>query len=185
MIIATVLTCGAAGAGAASVGAAMLAGGLISAGVNAVDQLHDGGEFDWAELAIATLAGTAYGFVVGLTGGGAATVANTGWSWKAFAGKLAIAGSKSLLDSWNEEKNSIETMFSLGRDLAISGGMQVAGYKLGPVVKKIQALFPRNPQMILTMGDIAELLWEIPAFKMGVTGFMSGIVGAIFNDFGR
>ena len=76
LVVATVLTCGAAGAGAASVGAAMLAGGLISAGVNAVDQLHDGGEFDWAELAIATLAGTAYGFVVGLTGGEAATVAN-------------------------------------------------------------------------------------------------------------
>ena len=57
LVVATVLTCGVAGAGAATVGAAMLTGGIVSGGINAIDQLSDGVEFDFMELAKVTTKG--------------------------------------------------------------------------------------------------------------------------------
>ena len=84
LVAATILTFGAAGTAAGVIGAAMLTGGVVSGAINAIDQLHDGGTFNWTELAIATLSGTAYGAVVGATGGA--------WTWGAFGGKVLIAG---------------------------------------------------------------------------------------------
>ena len=175
LVVATVLTCGAAGAGAAAVGAAMLVGGLVSAGINVVDQLSDGGEFDWTELAISTLSGTAYGLVVGLTGGAG------GW---AVAGKFAVAGGTSLLNSWNQNATFGETMKSLGISLLVSGAAQGAGYlagKFGPQL--LSKIAPRNPNYLLTMGDIGSALWAIPAVKTGVIRFVGGVTGSIFNNF--
>ena len=175
LVVATVLTCGAAGAGAAAVGAAMLVGGLVSAGINVVDQLSDGGEFDWTELAISTLSGTAYGLVVGLTGGAG------GW---AVAGKFAVAGGTSLLNSWNQNATFGETMKSLGISLLVSGAAQGAGYlagKFGPQL--LSKIAPRNPNHLLTMGDIGSALWAIPAVKTGVIRFVGGVIGSIFNNF--
>ena len=175
LVVATVLTCGVAGAGAAAVGAAMLAGGLVSAGINVVDQLSDGGEFDWTELAISTLSGTAYGLVVGLTGGAG------GW---AVAGKFAVAGGTSLLNSWNQNATFGETMKSLGISLLVSGAAQGAGYltgKFGPQL--LSKIAPRNPNHLLTMGDIGSALWVIPAVKTGVIRFAGGVAGSIFNNF--
>ena len=175
LVVATVLTCGVAGAGAAAVGAAMLTGGLVSAGINVADQLSDGGEFNWTELAISALSGTAYGLVVGLTGGAG------GW---AVAGKFAVAGGTSLLNSWNENATFGETMKSLGISLLVSGAAQGAGYlagKFGPQI--ISKIFPRNPNHLLTIGDIGSALWAIPAVKTGAIRLAGGIVGSIFNNF--
>ena len=175
LVVATVLTCGVAGAGAAAVGAAMLAGGLVSAGINVVDQLSDGGEFNWAELAISTLSGTAYGLVVGLTGGAG------GW---AVAGKFAVAGGTSLLNSWNQNATFGETMKSLGISLLVSGAAQGAGYlagKFGPQL--LSKIAPRNPNHWLTMGDIGSALWAIPAVKTGVIRFIGGVAGSVINNF--
>lgn len=175
LIVATVLTCGVAGAGAAAVGAAMLTGGLVSAGINVVDQLSDGGEFNWTELAISTLSGTAYGLVVCLTGGAG------GW---AVAGKFAVAGGTSLLNSWNQNATFGETMKSLGIALLVSGATQGAGYlagKFGPQI--ISKILPRNPDHLLTMGDICSVLWANPAVKTGVIRLVGGIASSIFNNF--
>ena len=169
LAVATVLTCGVAGAGAAAVGAAMLAGGLISAGINVIDQLHDGGEFNWTELAISTLSGTAYGLVVGLTGG-------TG-AW-AVVGKFAVAGGTSLLNSWNENATFAETMISLGISLLVSGMAQGAGYGVGKGISHV----PKDPTKFLTLGDIGSYLWSVPAVKTGVIRFAGGVMGSIFND---
>ena len=175
LVVATVLTCGVAGAGAAAVGAAMLTGGLVSAGINVVDQLSDGGEFDWTELAISTLSGTAYGLVVGLTGGAG------GW---AVAGKFAVAGGTSLLNSWNQNATFGETMKSLGISLLVSGAAQGTGYlagKFGPQL--LSKIAPRNPNHWLTMGDIGSALWAIPAVKTGVIRFVGGVAASVINNF--
>ena len=169
------LTCGVAGAGAAAVGAAMLTGGLVSAGINVVDQLSDGGEFNWTELAISTLSGTAYGLVVGLTGGASC--------W-AVVGKFAIAGGTSLLNSWDQNASIGETMASFCTSLVISGIVQGAGYlagKYGPHI--LSKIMPRNPSHLITMGDICSALWNIPAVKTGITKLVSGVISAISNDF--
>ena len=175
LVVATVLTCGVAGAGAAAVGAAMLTGGLVSAGINVVDQLSDGGEFNWTELAISTLSGTAYGLVVGLTGGAG------GW---AVAGKFAVASGTSLLNSWNQNATFGETMKSLGISLLVSGAAQGAGYlagKFGPQL--LSKIAPRNPNHWITMGDIGSALWAIPAVKTGVIRFVGGVAGSIINNY--
>ena len=178
LVVATVLTCGVAGAGAAAVGAAMLTGGLVSLGINVADQLSDGGEFNWTELAISTLSGTAYGLVVGLTGGAG------GW---AVAGKFAVAGGTSLLNSWNEwDENSTfgGMMTSLALSLVLSGAAQGAGYlagKFGPQL--LSKIAPRNPNHWLTMGDIGSALWAIPAVKTGVIRFVGGVAGSIINNY--
>ena len=175
LVVATVLTCGVAGAGAAAVGAAMLTGGLVSAGINVVDQLSDGGEFNWTELAISTLSGTAYGLVVGLTGGASC--------W-AVVGKFAVAGGTSLLNSWNENATFGETMKSLGISLLVSGAAQGAGYlagKFGPQL--LSKIAPRNPNHWITMGDIGSALWAIPAVKTGVIRFVGGVAGSIINNY--
>ena len=175
LVVATVLTCGVAGAGAAAVGAAMLTGGLVSAGINVVDQLSDGGEFNWTELAISTLSGTAYGLVVGLTGGAG------GW---AVAGKFAVAGGTSLLNSWNENATFGETMKSLGTSLLASSIAQGAGYLAGKFGPQLLSKFaPRNPNHLLTIGDIGSALWAIPAVKTGAIRLVGGVFGSIFNDF--
>ena len=169
------LTCGVAGAGAAAVGAAMLTGGLVSAGINVVDQLSDGGEFNWTELAISTLSGTAYGLVIGLTGGASC--------W-AVVGKFGIAGGTSLLDSWDQNASIGETMASFCTSLVISGIVQGAGYlagKYGPHI--LSKIMPRNPNHLITMGDICSALWNIPAVKTGITKLVSGVISAISNDF--
>ena len=178
LIVATVLTCGAAGAGAAAVGTAMLVGGVVSGGIEIIDQLHDTGTVDWTSVAISTLSGTAYGLVIGLTGG-------TG-AW-AVAGKFAVAGGTSLLNSWNEwDENSTfgGMMASFALSLAVSGVAQGAGYltgKFGP--KVLSKLMPKNPNHLITMGDIGSYLWGIPAVKTGVIRFAGGVAGSIFNDY--
>lgn len=178
LIVATVLTCGAAGAGAAAVGTAMLVGGVVSGGIEIIDQLHDTGTVDWTSVAISTLSGTAYGLVIGLTGG-------TG-AW-AVAGKFAVAGGTSLLNSWNEwDENSTfgGMMASFALSLAVSGVAQGAGYltgKFGP--KLLSKLMPKNPNHLITMGDIGSYLWGIPAVKTGVIRFAGGVAGSIFNDY--
>ena len=175
LVVATVLTCGVAGTGAVAVGAAMLIGGTVSGGMNLIDQIHDGGTFDWTELAISTLSGTAYGLIVGLTGG-----AGTG----AIVGKFAIAGGTSLLDSWNQNASIGETIASFCTSLVISGIVQGAGYlagKYGPHI--LSKIMPRNPNHLITMGDICSALWNIPAVKTGITKLVSGVISAISNDF--
>ncbi len=175
LIVATVLTCGVAGAGAAAVGVAMLTGGLVSAGINVVDQLSDGGEFNWTELTISTLSKTAYELVVGLTGGAGGC---------AGAGKFAVAGGNSLLNSWNQNATFGETMKSLGIALLVSGVAQGAGYlagKFGPQI--VSKIFPRNSNHLLTMGDIGSVLWANPAVKTGVIRLVGGIASSIFNNF--
>jgi len=176
LVVATVLTFGAAGTGAVAVGAAMLTGGLISGGLNAVDQvvdhLKDGEQFDIAELAISTLSGTAYGLVVGLTGGTAGA-----WSWGAYGGKLAVAGGTSLLNSWNKESDLKNTAKSLVVSLAVSSAFQFSGYKFG---KKISSL-PKDPTKLITAGDILSYVWGIPAVKTGAIRFIGGVWGAISN----
>ena len=175
LVVATVLTCGVVGAGAAAVGAAMLAGGLVSAGINVLDQLSDGGEFNWTELAISTLSGTAYGLVVGLTGGAG------GW---AVAGKFAVAGGTSLLNSWNENATFGETMKSLGIALLVSGATQGSGYITGRFGPRIISSFSlRNSNDLLRIGDIGSTLWAIPAVKTGVIRFVGGVASSIFNNF--
>lgn len=153
----------------------MLIGGTVSGGMNLIDQIHDGGTFDWTELAISTLSGTAYGLIVGLTGG-----AGTG----AIVGKFAIAGGTSLLDSWNQNASIGETMASFCTSLVISGIVQGAGYlagKYGPHI--LSKIMPRNPNHLITMGDICSALWNIPAVKTGITKLVSGVISAISNDF--
>ena len=175
LVVATVLTCGAAGAGAAAVGAAMLAGGVISGGINAIDQLHDEEDFNWSELAISTLSGTMYGLVIGLTGGAG------GW---AVAGKFAVSGGTSLLNSWNENATFGEATGSLALSLVFSAATQGAGYlagKFGPQI--LSKIMPRNPNHLLTMGDVGSALWGIKAVKTGVIRFVGGIWGSIINDF--
>ena len=177
LIVATVLTCGVAGAGAAAVGTAMLAGGLVSAGINIADQIHDGGDFDWTELAISTLSGTAYGMVVGLTGGAAA-----GWSWAAYGGKLVVAGGTALLNSWNSWDNGNptqslkNTLTSLGSALITSTFCQGIGYATGQLITKL----PGKPTPFMT--TLAGL-WDIPAIKTGVIRFVGGLVGSVINDY--
>jgi len=177
LVVATVLTCGVAGAGAAIVGAAMLAGGLISGGITAIDQLRDTGTIDLTSVAISILSGTAYGLVIGLTGGAG--------TW-AIAGKLAVAGGTSLLNSWNEwDENSSfgGMMVSLGFSLAASGIAHGAGYLAGKFGAQIlPRILPRNPKHIITMGDIGSALWSIPAVKVGSIRFISGIFGSIISD---
>ena len=188
--LATVATCGAFGAVGVTIGAAVLTGGVISGGVNAIDQLHDNGSIDLNELGIATLSGQAYGLVMGLTGG------NGGW---AVAGKLAVAGGTSLLNSWNEEKSFSETAVSFVGSLALSGAIQTGAYfgkkilntilpKITPSITKfISKIFPKNPNHLITMKDIGGVLWEDPAIHASaITGsmrFIGGVVGALFNDF--
>ncbi len=174
LAVATVLTCGVAGAGAAAIGAAMLTGGLVSAGINVVDQLIDGEEFNWAELAISSLSGTAYGLVIGLTGGTGAG---------AVLGKLAVAGGTSLLTSWNEEKSFGETFVSLVGSLALSGAIQLLGHYGSKFIPKlISRLIPKNSNYLVTMGDITSVIWNIPAVKAGTMRFVGGVFGSIFND---
>ena len=175
LVVATVLTCGVAGAGAATVGAAMLTGGIVSGGINAIDQLSDGVEFDFMELAIATLSGTAYGAVIGLTGGSGV--------W-AVTGKFAVAGGTSLLNSWNDNAEIGETIKSLGVNLLFSGIAQGAGYLAGKYAPQLMSkIIPKNPNHLLTMGDIGSVLWNIPAVKTGGIRLVSGIFGSIINDF--
>ena len=172
LIVATVLTFGAAGAGAATVGAAMLTGGLVSAGINAIDQLHDTGTIDWTELAISALSGTAYGLVVGLTGGTGA------WS---VAGKFAVAGGTSLLNSWNNDSTLGETMKSLGLSLLLSGAAQALGY----IAPKMFSKIPNSPSKsnhLSKLGNIGSKLWSIPAIKSGAMRFLGGVGSSIFND---
>ena len=177
LIVATVLTCGAAGAGAAAVGTAMLVGGVVSGGIEIIDQLHDTGTVDWTSVAISTLSGTAYGLVVGLSGGAAAGA----WSWGAFAGILAVAGGTSLLNSWNENATFGETMKSLGISLLVSGAAQGAGYLAGKFGPQLLTKFmPRNPNHL---GGIGSALWAIPAVKTGAIRLVGGVFGSIFNDF--
>ena len=121
------------------------------------------------------MSGTAYGLVVGLTGGAG------GW---AVAGKFAVAGGTSLLNSWNQNATFGETMKSLGISLLVSGAAQGAGYltgKFGPQL--LSKIAPRNPNHLLTMGDIGSALWVIPAVKTGVIRFAGGVAGSIFNNF--
>ena len=174
LAVATALTFGAAGAGAVAVGAAMLAGGVISGGINIVDQLHDNGSIDWTEAAISTLSGTAYGLVVGLTGG------TGGW---AVAGKFAVAGGTSLLNSWNQDSTPDKMLGDLALSLVLSGVAQGAGYlagKFGPQL--VSKIIPRNPNHLITMGDIASVAWSIPAIKAGTMRLLGGVFGSIFND---
>ena len=175
LIAATVLTFGVAGPSAIAIGASMLTGGLVSAGINIADQLHDGGKFNWTELAISTLSGTAYGLVVSLTGG------TGGW---AIAGKFTVAGGTSLLNSWNENATFSETMKSLGVSLLVSGLVHGAGYlfgKFGPQL--LSKIAPRNSNYLLTLGDIGSALWKIPAVKIGFIRFISELWSSIINDF--
>ena len=159
LVAATVLTFVATGIGA-TVGVAVLSGGIVYGGVNAIEQLHDTGEIDLTEVAIATLSGEAYGLVNGLTGG------DGGW---AALGKFAVAGGTSLLDSWNENASFDETMKSLGDSLLISGAAQV----IGKVASKI---FPNNSN------DSGSAIWSIPAVKTAVSGLMRGLFNWFFND---
>ncbi len=174
LVAATVLTCGVAGAGAAGVGAAMLTGGLVSGSINVIDQLHDTGTVDWTEVAISTLSGTAYGAVVGMTGGAAGA-----WSWGSFGGKLAVAGGTSLLNSWNQEKNFVEATTSLVSSLILSTAVQGTGHLVG----KFTSLIPRDPQKLLTLGDVGSYLWGVPAIKTGVIKSVAGTFSAIWNDY--
>ena len=166
LVVATVLTCGVAGVGASVVGAAMLTGGVVSAGMNAVDQLIEGETFDWAELAISTISGTAYGLVVGATGGVGMV-----------AGKFAVAGATSLLNSWNERDNLQAMSTDLGISLLFSGFAQGVGYG----VSKLTTLLPKDPTKIMTMGDIFSYLWNTPAVKTGVVRFSGGVL-PLFRD---
>ena len=153
----------------------MLTGGLVSSGINVLDQLSDGGEFNWSELAISTLSGTAYGLVVALTGG-------TGGL--AVAGKFAVAGGTSILNSWNQDSTFGETMKSLGIALLVSGATQGSGYITGRFGPRIISSFSlRNSNDLLRIGDIGSTLWAIPAVKTGVIRFVGGVASSIFNNF--
>ena len=159
---------------AATIGASMFIGGIVSGSIDIVDQLHDSGTIDWTQTAISTLSGTAYGLVVGLTGG------TGGW---AVAGKFAVAGGTSLLNSWNKEETFDETMGSLALSLVISGVAQGAGYlagKFGPQL--LSKIAPRNLNHLLTIRDIGSALWSSPAVKTGVIQFVGGVISSIFND---
>lgn len=179
LVAATILTFGAAGTAAGVIGAAMLTGGVVSGAINAIDQLHDGGTFNWTELAIATLSGTAYGAVVGATGGA--------WTWGAFGGKVLIAGATAALNSWNENKTGKEIALSAAKGMALSVaiqlgakyGVQYAGKYISPIISRI---FPRDPNKWLTMGDVASVVWSIPAVKTGAIKFGAGVASSIFND---
>ena len=174
LVVATVLTFGVAGTGAAVVGAAVLTGGVVSGGINAADQLHDTGEIDLTEVAIATLSGETYGLVIGLAGGSGGF---------AVAGKLAVASGASLLNSWNDDATFDETIKSLGISLLVSGAAQGAGYlagRYGPEI--LSRLIPKNPNDLLTIGDIVSVLWGLPAVKTGVIRFASGVASAILNN---
>ncbi len=57
----------------------------------------------------------------------------------------------------------------------------MVGFKIGGILSNVQ----RNTTQIITMGDIASAAWSIPAIKVGITKFFSGLFGAIKNDFGR
>lgn len=172
LVAATVLTLGAAGPAAAVVGAAMLTGGLVSGGLNVIAQLSTTGKVDFTELAISTISGTAYGLVVATTGGTGAVL-----------GKLAVAGGTSLLNSWNENKSFKDTAVSFGTSLLASGVLQTVGHfapkvfgaiansKVGQnVINKLS-----NPNHIMGIGDIAKVMWEIPAVQTGVIRFVAGL----------
>lgn len=96
----------------------------------------------------------------------------------AYAGKLAIAGGTSLLNSWNKEVDFNTAMSSLGSSLLLSTVYQGLGYGFG----KITSSFPKSTSKILTMGDIASYLWGIPAVKTGNIRFVGGVAGSVFND---
>ena len=153
----------------ATIGASMFIGGIVSGSIDIIDQLHDSGTIDWTQTAISTLSGTAYGLVVGLTGG-------TGGS--AVAGKLAVAGGTSLLNSWNKEETFDEAMRSLALSLAISGVSQALGYWCGKNMSNIS----NDPTQYLTHGDISSSLWSDPVVKTGVVKFVGGVIKSIFND---
>ncbi len=172
LAVATALTLGATGP-VAAVGSAMLIGGFVSGGVNAIDQWHDTGTIDLTEVAISTLSGIAYGLVVGATGG------TGGW---AIAGKFAVAGGTSLLNSWNEEATFGETIKSLGISLAISGATQGIGYLAGKHGPQLLSKFLKTQNKSLTKASVISELWAKPAVKVGTMRLFGGIAGAVFND---
>ena len=184
LVVATVLTFGAAGAGAAAVGAAMLTGGLITGGIDAIDQYHDKGQIDFTQVAISTLSGIGYGLVAGLTGGVA------GWNWGALSGKLVVSGGTSLLNSWNNNSDLQTMTNSLSLSLAITFLIHGGTYGLGKVAsgisKWISKHIPKSQTQtlppILTMGDIASYVWNIPAVKTGSIRFISKTFSSIYND---
>lgn len=92
-----------------------------------------------------------------------------------------MAGGTSLLNSLNEGDSVLETLYSLGNNLCFSAIAQMAGYKVGGFLSNAS----RSTTQIITMGDIVSAAWSIPAIKVGVTRFFSGLFGAIINDFGR
>ena len=107
------------------------------------------------------------------------------WSrWLAVAGKFAVAGGTSLLNSWNQNATFGKTMKSLGISLLVSGAAQGAGYLAGKFEPQLLSkIAPRNPNHWLTMGDIGSALWAIPAVKTGVIRFAGGVAGSIINSF--
>ena len=70
--------------------------------------------------------------------------------------------------------------------MLVSGVVQGSGYlaaKFGPQL--LTKFMPRNPNQLLTMGDIGSVLWAIPAVKTGVIRFAGDVAGSIFNNFGE
>ena len=111
----------------------------------------------------------------------AATYGAGGW---AVAGKFAVAGGTSLLNSWNQNATFGKTMKSLGISLLVSGAAQGAGYLAGKFEPQLLSkIAPRNPNHWLTMGDIGSSLWPIPAVKTGVIRFAGGVAGSLINSF--
>ncbi len=171
LVAAAVMTCFFSGTIIATVGAAMLTGGLVSGGIDVLDQLSDNGEVDWTQVAISTLAGEAYGLVVGITGGAG------GW---AVAGKLAVAGGESLLTSWNQNETFSETMISLGGSLLISGAVQLAGKYVPQIKSKFES---KDNNDFKKIPNIISKLWKIPSVKTGVIRFTRGVFLSISNNF--
>ena len=100
------------------------------------------------------------------------------------AGKFAVAGGTSLLNSWNQYASFVETMKSLGISLLVSGAAQGAGYLAGRFGQQfLSKIAPRNPNHWLTVGDIGSALWAIPAVKTGVIRFVGGVAGSVINNF--
>ena len=69
--------------------------------------------------------------------------------------------------------------------MLVSVAAQGAGYlarKFGPQI--LSKIMPKNPDQLLTIGDIGSVLWGIPAVKTGVIRLFGGIGSAIFNDWG-
>lgn len=172
LVVATAMTFGAAGTIVGTVGASMLAGGLVSGGMSAVGQLCTRGTVDWTSVAISTLSGIAYGAVVGVTGGA--------WSTGAFVTKALIAGGTSALESWNQNQTGAEIRYAalkgMANSMLVQWGAQAYGMPVWQyIVRKWSEWHPRNPDVWLTMGDIASVMWEIPAIKTAALKLLSGI----------